>query len=51
MITFMDFNSSPFVAYQFGIEEFIRIIECGTVHEAELHLILENIPNTDNPVE
>jgi hypothetical protein len=20
-------------------------------HEAELHLILENIPNTDNPVE
>jgi hypothetical protein len=47
----MDCNSSPLVAFKSGIEEFVRIAECRTVHEDELHLILENIPNTDDPVE
>ena|ERR1035437_1490568 len=51
VIPFMDCNSSPLVAFKSGIEDFVRIAECGTVHEDELHLILEDISNTDDPVE
>ena len=33
-----------------AFEESVGITECRTVHEDELHLVLEDIPNTDGPI-